>query len=175
MAADDTGFLTDWGDCCESASVVDDCGVCHGDGRSCARLLQGSLSTREGDDGSAVLGILQVILPGVDVTLEHFQEQDELMRLQSHAQEGTVLSTRGLVNGDTMNRALQNSAGQYDGNPPASVTFRVGNEGSVIYSSEDLAAAFVRATSVAADRGILDKASLLPAVSVQVCKQLASI
>lgn len=185
VADDDTGFLTDGGQCCESAGLMDGCGVCRGDGRSCARLIHGALITFEGGDGGAVLELLQRALPASNLSLESFHAHRELAQEpfpettsipeypDLHTEVGHSTTTGAVEPEDraTVKRGLRNTGVGGDEGGAAvtvSVSYRLAPGSAVLYASKDLAAAFVNATAVAAERGLLVGASPLPSVSVQV-------
>lgn len=177
MATDDTGFLTDSGKCCKSAALLDDCGVCEGGGRSCARLVEGRLATFDGGNVDALQGILQDGLPGVTLTRTYLRDLRELKQLGADNEPQSYESIRGdaftAAKHSATARGLRNSGGLVDSieTITAAVAYRVDNGSSVIYSSEALAAAFVNATTVASGLGFLAKASLFPTISVQVSNQ----
>lgn len=68
VAADASGFLTKARRCCRSAALVDECGVCGGDGSSCERRIRGSLALAPDGRPARFTEILQARLPGVVFT-----------------------------------------------------------------------------------------------------------
>lgn len=175
MGTDDTGFITDSGECCESSVHVDDCGVCRGDGRSCGRLVQGTVAAAQGESLGALLGILQDGLPGAMVTQAASQGARRLQALKLHSNK---LWNSGATNSSELKgwrnvmhtRELRNAGLLADSTEmeTTSVVYHVENGSSVVYSSKALAAAFVNSTAVAMLQGVLRRESPLPTISVQV-------
>lgn len=87
---DASGFLTGTRQCCHSSALVDDCGVCGGDGSSCTRRVLGTLALPVfGRDRSARFeDLLREQLPGATVTAVTPAAARELRSLRLHPAAG---------------------------------------------------------------------------------------
>lgn len=83
VADDSTGFLTEARRCCRRAALVDDCGVCGGDGASCDRHILGTLALAGAGLPRRFTELLQQRLPGVAVV--SLEISGHARRLTAHA------------------------------------------------------------------------------------------
>lgn len=194
VADDPSGFLTSTRQCCESALLVDECGVCRGDGSSCARRVLGTLDLPWGGRADRVTELLQARLPGVvvaavavDFAIRRSVALDggspnAFVGTGSHKRDVRRTATRtdwpatshtaeawGTSDARSMDPHRRNIldarlVAQVD------VAYEVRGDDSrsgTVYTAAQLAAAYLEATLVAAAEGAVAEPSGLPAVSVR--------
>lgn len=134
---DGTGFLTEARRCCRSAALVDDCGVCGGDGSSCDRRILGTLALSGGGRPGRFTELLQRQLPGVAVaSLETSAlAQGAVQRLAAHAWDhnpsssGSSMTPRVAEHGPgtsvaMLPEAFVSASGRYEGPSAGMETLR---------------------------------------------------